>query len=160
MTDRTVKVLFVCLGNICRSPMAEAVFRERINSDGLENRVEVTSCGTGDWHVGSPPHEGTRRILDEKRISYKGQRAKQLKANENTAYDYIVAMDRQNVADLVDAGVPQERINLLSDFISDKRGLEVPDPYYHNNFEEVYDLISEGSEGLLQDILARYPERE
>lgn len=149
-----VRVLFVCLGNICRSPMAEAVFRNRVKEEGLSEHVCVSSCGTGDWHVGSPPHKGTRHLLDQKGISYDGMRAKQLDADEIESYDYIVAMDRQNVADLIDAGVPQERINLLSDFISDKRGLEVPDPYFHDNFDVVYELVDQGSEGLLRHILA------
>lgn len=135
--------------------MAEAVFRSQVNDAGLGDTIEVSSCGTGDWHIGSPPHEGTRQILTEKGISFDGQKAKVLPAEEIMSYDYIVAMDRQNVADLVSAGVPEERINLLSDFIPDKEGLEVPDPYYHGNFAEVYELVTRGGEGLLEHIQAR-----
>lgn len=149
-----VKVMFVCLGNICRSPMAEAVFRHMVATRGLADRIVVDSCGTGDWHVGKPPHKGTQRILSERGISFEGMRAATLDPQAVVEFDYIVAMDQSNVDDMVRAGVPAARISLLSDFIPGWEGVEVPDPYYTGNFEEVYELVREGTEGLLQRIVA------
>lgn len=154
--QRTVRVLFVCLGNICRSPMAEAVFRAKTQAEHIRKlgvAIEVESCGTGDWNVGQPPHVGTRKLLDAKQISYVGQRAKQLKVEQILAYDYIVAMDRFNVADLKAMGVPESRIELLTDYVPSKLGEDVPDPYYTGNFEYVYELIDEATDRLLDRII-------
>src|SRR5690606_26802126 len=93
-----IKVLFVCLGNICRSPMAEAIFRDMVKREGLDAYIEVDSAGTGDWHVGKPPHEGTRRLLDSKQISYAGLVARQLTKEDLSTFDYILAMDENNLA--------------------------------------------------------------
>ncbi len=87
------KVLFVCLGNICRSPMAEAVFRDLVSREGLEDRIEIDSAGTGDWHIGHPPHQGTRKILNENNISTEGLVARKIKIEDLTEFDYIIAMD-------------------------------------------------------------------
>jgi len=148
-------VLFVCLGNICRSPMAEAVFRDLLKRKGLEHRINVDSAGTGDWHIGKPPHEGTRGLLDRYSISYEGMTARQLAKEDGGNFDLIVAMDSQNERDIrANLGVSSRAhvIRFLS--LLPEKGIEdVPDPYYTGNFDEVYELVREGCEKLLERIM-------
>lgn len=132
--------------------MAEAYFRDLVEREGLSERIEVASFGTGDWHIGDPPHEGTQAILTEKGIDFEGLYAKTMDRDQALAYDYIVAMDRSNVKDLVAAGVPRERIQLLTDFIKNPEVIDVPDPYFHKNFDYVYELVEKASRGLLDTI--------
>jgi protein-tyrosine phosphatase len=149
----TIGVLFVCLGNICRSPMAEAVFRDLVRTSGLEDRFHIDSAGTGGWHAGERPHRGTRAILDAKGISYAGIIARQVTPEDFERFDYIVAMDKENVKDLArmrkSLSVPIVR---LLDYVPDNRMGDIPDPYYTGNFEEVYELILEGCRALLEQI--------
>lgn len=155
-----IRVLFVCLGNICRSPMAEAVMRARVAERGLSDRIEVASTATGHWNIGQPPHRGTQRILKERGISFEGMRAKALPASQIVTYDYIVAMDASNVGDLVAMGVPRERIRLLTEYIPDKKGVDVPDPYYTGDFEETWELVDAGVDGLLEEIVSSLDSRD
>jgi protein-tyrosine phosphatase len=153
-----IGVLFVCLGNICRSPMAEALFRHLVRQEGVEERFEIDSAGTGSWHIGKPPHEGTRRILDQAGVSYEGQRARQVHADDFSKFHYIVAMDSQNEADLQRlAGLTEANIFKLLDLLPEKELKDVPDPYYTGNFEEVYHLIDEGCRKLLEVIRKDHP---
>lgn len=148
------RVAFVCLGNICRSPMAEAVFRDRVRAAGLEKKISVSSSGTGDWHVGKPPHEGTRRLLDRHGISYEGMRASQLQTQDGKEFDLIVAMDssnERNIRAVIGPDASAKVIRFLS--LVPELGLEdVPDPYYTGNFEEVYEMVSLGCERLVRQI--------
>ncbi|MBB6638366.1 low molecular weight protein-tyrosine-phosphatase [Cohnella thailandensis] len=149
-------VLFVCLGNICRSPMAEAVFRDKASKAGLRE-VEIDSAGTGDWHVGKPPHEGTRAILDTNLISYDGMRARKLKAEDGEKFDLIVAMDTNNERDIrsiIGSNTRAEVIRFLS-LVPEKGIDDVPDPYYTGNFEEVYEMVGEGCDRLIARIASR-----
>lgn len=152
--DRKVRVLFVCLGNICRSPTAEAVFRAKVREANLGEVIDIASSGLGTWNLGEPPHPQSRAVMDARRISYDGMRAKVLTTKQMNAYDYIVAMDHSNIEELVRRGVDQTRLFLLTDFIPGREGEEVPDPYYYGNFEGVFDLIEEGVNGLLEHIKA------
>ncbi len=157
-----IHVLFVCLGNICRSPMAEAIFRDQVKKEGLENRIKVDSAGTGDWHIGKPPHQGTREILKAKSISDEGLLARQIKASDLNEYDYIIAMDTENVKNIKKLGVHSSKVTIkrLLDFVDDQAQTDVPDPYYTGNFDEVYELISEGCKRLLHEIKKDLLEKE
>ncbi|MBB6455379.1 protein-tyrosine phosphatase [Salirhabdus euzebyi] len=158
MNNRKVKVLFVCLGNICRSPMAEAVFRDLIQKEGLENKFEVDSAGIGDWHIGQAPHQGTQEVLKGKSIMFEGMKARQVKESDWDEFAYIVAMDAQNRKDLMAIRKPHENIEikLLMDYVPNSKEKNVPDPYFTGNFDYTYELIKEGCTHLLQAIKKKW----
>ncbi|MFC4401529.1 low molecular weight protein-tyrosine-phosphatase [Gracilibacillus xinjiangensis] len=145
-----IKVLFVCLGNICRSPMAEAVFRKIVQENGMEDQFYIDSAGMGDWHIGKPPHRGTQKKLNEMNISYEGQKARQIILNDLDTFDYIIAMDEQNMNDLTNLGKHSENVVVkkLMDFVADAKEKDVPDPYFTKNFDYTYELVREGCEHL------------
>ena len=150
-----VHVLFVCLGNIFRSPMAEAVFSDMVKKNGLENQINIDSAGIGAWHAGNPPHEGTEEILKEKGISTSGITARQVRESDLTDFDYVIAMDAENIGHLRSmAGYKKAapRIARLLDYVPESDLADVPDPYYTGTFSEVYALIESGCHHLLDTI--------
>ena len=140
-----IGVMFVCLGNICRSPMAEAVFQHIVDQNGLQSRFNIASSGTGSWHIGERPHPGTQAILRERGVTLnKSKRAQQFKRSDFGKYEYILGMDSQNVASLGGSG----KARRLLEFGSPGIPANVPDPYYEDNFDYVFDLILESCQGL------------
>ena len=156
----TVKVLFVCLGNICRSPTAEWVFTHRLREAGLDNRIEVDSAGTGHWHVGKPPDARAIAAAAGRGYAIHQLRARQAVAADFAHFDYILAMDSDNLADLQRLQPPawQGHLGLFLDFAGEGAPASVPDPYYggEEGFQQVLDLIERAAEGLLDDIRRRH----
>ncbi len=151
-----VRVLFVCMGNICRSPMAEAVFRRHVTDAGIAAHFLIDSAGTGSWHVGEPPHHGTLAILSRRGIDPGNQRARQITRSDFDRFDYIVAMDHENLAALQRLRRDsQAQISLLLAHAPGLSVREVPDPYYSGGFDLVFDLVDAGCRGLLAHIRER-----
>jgi protein-tyrosine phosphatase len=154
------RVLFVCLGNICRSPIAEVVFRSLVAEAGLEDRIVAESAATGDWHVGEPAHETTVAVLSDRGYDGSAHRARKIARDWFDNYDLLIAMDRMNVKALQQlARKPEDtdKIELLRSY--DKRSvdhgdLDVPDPYGapYRAFEEVFDIVLSSCRGLLESI--------
>lgn len=155
---KPVNVLFVCLGNICRSPSAEGVFQHAVRNAGLEADIHIDSCGTADWHTGKAPDERSVAAARQRGIDLSALRARQFRASDLEAFDFVLVMDRQNLANVGDVwrqtgGTEPE---LFLNFGSSPHD-EVPDPYYGgvDGFEAVLDLIEEASLGLLATIRER-----
>ncbi|MGH1486717.1 MAG: low molecular weight protein-tyrosine-phosphatase [Cellvibrionaceae bacterium] len=152
----TVNVLFVCLGNICRSPTAHGLFQYHVDQAGLTNNIHVDSAGTGAWHAGNPPDDRAQSSALEKGYDIGGLRARQVTAADFKKYDYILAMDKQNLIDLR-VMCPTGYHGVLALFLEAaglKEMLEVPDPYYggQEHFEHVIQLVERGAENLLARI--------
>ncbi|HEX2162523.1 MAG TPA: low molecular weight protein-tyrosine-phosphatase [Thermoanaerobaculia bacterium] len=154
----TYRILFVCLGNICRSPTAEGVMRHMLRDAGLENDVDVESAGTGGWHIGHPPDERATSAAKRRGIALES-RAQRFIADHFDDFDLILAMDRQNLADLqAIAPPPAERraeVRLFSEFLPPGAPPDVPDPYYGGDagFERVLDLVERGCEAIVDHLL-------
>ncbi len=154
-----VKVLFVCMGNICRSPTAHGVFRELVRQEGLEDAIQIDSAGTHAYHVGNPPDQRAQATARNRGIDLSDLRARQVNPEDFERFDYVLAMDEENLAILRELCPPgrEERLRLFLDFAPQRPEREVPDPYYGGpqGFEHVFDLVEEAARGLLEDIRQR-----
>lgn len=153
---KKVSVLFVCLGNICRSPTAHAVFRKMVKDEGLADQIEIDSAGTGGWHVGNPPDKRATQVAEGKGIQMRDLRARQVDFGDFYQYDYILAMDASNYSNLFEMAPTEhrEKIHMFLSFTEEFSETEVPDPYYGgpDGFEHVFDLVGSASKGLLEHI--------
>lgn len=138
-----IHVLFVCLGNICRSPMAEGLMKKYIAQEGLDGMIHVESRGTSMHEMGQPPHPETLRILKREHASIHGKRAERISPSDFLHFDYIIGMDHQNYRYLISkAGLNRHKVYLLRDIDPNTQGEEVPDPYDSGRYEETYQLLS------------------
>jgi protein-tyrosine phosphatase len=153
-----VRILFVCMGNICRSPLAQGVFEDIARREGLEDEIFVDSAGTGNWHVGSPPDERAQRSASLRGLDLSAQRARQISRHDCETFDYILTMDEDNYRMVSSLCRGSAVVRPFLDFATNSPEREVPDPYYGgpDGFEHVLDLVEEASDGLLEDIRERH----
>jgi len=151
------RVLFVCLGNICRSPTAEGVFRAAVEARGLESRFEIDSAGTGDWHIGAPPDHRAQRAAARRGVDLSRLRARQIAADDMAKFDHIIAMDAANYADLTRLAGPRHRHKVRLLLADSALGEEVPDPYYGGaaGFDRALDLIEAACAEWLERLAPR-----
>ncbi|TCS36234.1 protein tyrosine phosphatase [Paucimonas lemoignei] len=151
-------ILFVCMGNICRSPTAEGVFRNRVAAAGLTDIIRIDSAGTHDYHVGNAPDNRSQQFAQRRGYDLSMQRARQVQASDFSDFDYVLAMDRDNLARLQTACPPQHhhKLGLFMQYASNSPSDVVPDPYYGggSGFDRVLDYIEDASDGLL-DVLRK-----
>ena len=159
--SKQVKVLFVCLGNICRSPVAEGVFRQKVQDVNLQSMIEIDSAGTGAWHVGNPPDHRMSATAKRHGVDLTGQRARQFVRTDLSDYDYVLAMDASNRRDILrqdDGQGLEARVSLFREWDPDPGDYDVPDPYYGgtDGFEDVYAIVCRTTDALLRDLIARH----
>jgi protein-tyrosine phosphatase len=156
MDEKKKRVLFVCLGNICRSPLAEAVVREAARKRRL-NRYYFESAGTGNWHVGGPVDPRAAAKAREYGLDLSDHRARQITSHNYSNWDWLVAMDAENRSNMLRMGVPESRLLMMRQFENDGQNPDVPDPYFGggNGFEHVYQMLTANAEKLLDFLESR-----
>ncbi len=153
-------VLFVCMGNICRSPMAEGIFRREVIQSGLQDQISIDSAGTHSYHIGEPPDTRAQSAISLRGVDISGLRGRQVADADFETFDYILAMDEGNLS-ILRSNSPahsHEKIRLLLSFSSKYPNQEVPDPYYggKRGFEDNLDMIEDAVQGLIDDIRSRF----
>jgi protein-tyrosine phosphatase len=155
MSDSAIRICFVCLGNICRSPTAEGVMKHLVHEAGLADRFEISSAGTGAYHAGERADARSAEAARRQGIELTSE-ARQFVADDFDRFDYVVAMDRKNYAHLqhlARRAAERDKICLLRTFDSLAKIHDVPDPYFENNFDEVFEICRAGCAGLLEHIV-------
>ncbi|HFQ14520.1 MAG TPA: low molecular weight phosphotyrosine protein phosphatase [Gammaproteobacteria bacterium] len=159
-----IRVLFVCMGNICRSPTAEGVFRHLVRQHELDEHIETDSAGTHAYHVGEPPDQRARQTAISRGLDISDLRARKVKPADFEKFHYVIAMDQDNYQLLAEMAPEEhtERLRLFLDFAPGLKEREVPDPYYGGpkGFEYVFDLVEEASRGLLEEIRKQHLEQK
>lgn len=148
-----IKVLFVCHGNICRSPMAEFLFRDMIGQRGLSDKVFVASAGTSTEEMGNPPHPKTQKKLKDNGIVVKGKQATQITKQDYNDYDYILGMDEYNIRNMnrIFRADPENKVHRLLDLTNNPR--DIADPWYTGDYDATYEDIYEGCTALLAKVI-------
>ncbi len=159
--DRPVRVLFVCLGNICRSPLAEGMFRHLVEREGLDQYFDIDSAGTGPWHAGEPPDARMRATAKRRGLDIDYQRARQLQRNDLAWYDHVFVMDKHNLHDtlaLDPDGDHGTRVRLFREFDPEPEHYQVPDPYTggQSGFDSVYDIVERTAQAILDRLKEIY----
>ncbi|MFO8232918.1 MAG: low molecular weight protein-tyrosine-phosphatase [Longimonas sp.] len=159
--DTPIRIQFVCLGNICRSPLAEGVFREKVEARGLADAFEIDSSGTGDWHVGSKADGRMRATARKHGLSIEDHRASQFQPADLEAYDHIFVMDKSNLNDVLfldDNDQYSGKVRLFRELDPEPGNYQVPDPYHggEEGFERVYNIVDRTAEVLLDRLIEEY----
>ncbi|MFZ2162860.1 MAG: low molecular weight protein-tyrosine-phosphatase [Sideroxyarcus sp.] len=156
MNTSKVRVLFICMGNICRSPTAEAVFRSHVTKAGLLERIHIDSAGTHDYHVGAAPDARAQQAAKQRGYDMSSLRGRQVEAQDFFRFDYVLAMDNLNLVTLerLRPDDAKSHLGLFLEFAEHHNEWEVPDPYYGgtDGFERVLDMVEDAANGLLQHI--------
>jgi protein-tyrosine phosphatase len=159
MSDETpIRIQFVCLGNICRSPLAKVVFRDKVQDAGLEDHFEIVSSGTGNWHVGEQADDRMRKTAKRKGLSLEEHRASQFQAEDLARFDHIFVMDKSNLNDVLTLDENDEyggKVRLFREFDPEPGDYQVPDPYHggREGFENVYDIVDRTADMLLHRLV-------
>ena len=153
-----VRVLFVCLGNICRSPTAHGVFESMVQARGLTDRIHIDSCGTGDWHVGHPPDRRASAEAARRGYELDHLRARQVRPADFSEFDYILAMDSANFENVRRKDQTMEfseKLIMMREFDEIDKGADVPDPYFggEGGFQDVFDILDRSTDQLLDHII-------
>tara|TARA_A100001391_G_C4973560_1_gene253342 strand:- start:307 stop:795 length:489 start_codon:yes stop_codon:yes gene_type:complete len=155
----STSVLFVCLGNICRSPLADGIFAHMVAQQGLSDRFRIDSCGTGAWHVGNPPDPRSILTGAKHNIDLTTLRARQFDAESDPiVFDWIIPMDASNQRELIKQGTPKDKVRLMRSFdpayAKKSKAPDVPDPYYggDDGFDKVYEMLTCACAGLLSTL--------
>ena len=152
-----IKVLFVCLGNICRSPMAEYIFKDMVKKQGLEGKFYIDSAATSTEEIGNPVHYGTRNKLEQMNIECGNHTARRITKQDYEIFDYIIAMEEQNMVNIkrIVGDDKEQKIYKLLDFSDNPR--DIADPWYTGNFDKTYEDIKEGLEGFMKYLKKKDP---
>ena len=153
--QKKIKVLFVCMGNICRSPTAHGIFQALVKREGLEDLIFVDSAGTHSYHVGSPPDLRSQATALAHNVDLSRQSARRFQSADFDEFDYVIGMDNSNIADMLSIRPDgsNKEARLMLEFSSKSEQKQVPDPYFgEDGFEQVYELIDDAAQGLLASI--------
>lgn len=156
-----IHIIFVCLGNICRSPLAQGVFEKKVREQGWESQIFIDSAGTSGWHKGEKPDRGSISAAAKNGIDITGQKSRPLSIHDEKSFHYFIAMDESNRQSILrEFGVPEEKVFKMREFDPQQPGGDVPDPYGQgqNSFDSVYEMLERSVENFAQFLREKHPE--